>query len=571
MKNISLIFQPGLYVLLLVLFNSCSKTDNLLAPANFSIKATPSGYSTATPYGDGSGTVTFSLSADNAESYQLYIPDFSKSFSLYSAKGGDISYTFAYNGGKTTTYTVQGSACNSAGCTNLDVQTTVYYKTPETDIVFWKTAPASNTYFAKQYVSLLFQATSNSNPTIAIDSTQTYQSIDGFGFALTGGSASLINGLSATNKENLLQELFTTDSTNIGVSYLRISIGASDLSDHAFSYDEVQGDSTLSYFSLSEEQTDLIPVLKRIIELDPNIKIIATPWSAPAWMKTNGSYVGGSLKPECYKIYADYFVKYIQEMQAEGINIEAITPQNEPLNEYNNPSMVMDAGEENDFIKNYLAPKFKANNINTKIIIYDHNLDVPEYAREILDDPETYNLIDGSAFHLYAGNISTLSTLHNEYPEKNLYFTEQYTASTGDFATDLAWHIQTLIVGASRNWSKNVIEWNLASDPSLAPHTSGGCSTCLGGITISGQSVVKRNVSYYIIAHAAKYVRPGAVRISSTSTDNLPNVAFKNTDGSKVLIVLNNTSATQTFNIQFNGKIASPTLEAGGVGTFVWN
>jgi len=179
-------------------------------------------------------------------------------------------------------------------------------------------------------------------------------------------------------------------------------------------------------------------------------------------------------------------------------------------------------------------------------------------------------MIDGSAFHLYSGNINTMSMVHEKYPDKNIYFTEQYTASTGNFVSDLQWHIQTLIIGATRNWSKNVIEWNLASDPELGPHTVGGCSTCLGALTISGGSVAKRNVSYYIIAHASKYVRPGAVRISSTDFGDLPNVAFKNADGSKVLVVLNNTGTTQTFNILFNGKIVTSMLEGGAVATYIW-
>ena len=552
----------------IIAISSCSK--NAIPPTNFQVKTFLAGSSASTPYGDGSGVATFTLTADNADYYQVYLPEDNGTLTLHNPKGGDLNYTFTKNGGKNTTYSVQASACNSSGCTNSNSETTVYYAQPKSDVLFWKTNPAANIYFSRQAVGLNFSHTTNANKTIVVDSTQTYQKIDGFGFALTGGSATLINGLSATNKTSLLKELFATDSTNIGVSYLRISIGASDLSDHAFSYDEVAGDLTLQNFSINEEMKDLIPVLKQIVQLNPAIKIIATPWSAPAWMKTNGSFSGGSLKAECYDVYARYFVKYIQAMQAEGIPIEAVTPQNEPLNANNNPAMVMQANEQNNFIKNYLAPQFKANNIKAKIIVYDHNLDVPEYAEQILSDGETYNLVDGSAFHLYSGNINTMSTIHNKYPDKNLYFTEQYTASSGNFAGDLQWHIQTQIIGATRNWSKNVIEWNLASNPELGPHTIGGCSTCLGAITINGSSVTKRNVSYYIIAHASKYVRPGATRISSTDFGDLPNVAFKNADGSKVLVVLNNTSSTQTFNIQINGATVSPVLEAGSVGTFVW-
>ena len=552
----------------IIFISSCSKTE--LYPTNLKVKTALAGSSVSTPYGDGSGVATFTLTADNADYFQIYLPADNGTVTLHNPKGGDLNYTFSKNGGKNTTYTVQASACNSNGCINTNLETTIYYAQPNTDVLYWKTNPSASIYFSRQSVGLNFSHTTNANKTIVVDTTQTYQTVDGFGFALTGGSATLINGLSSTNKTSLLKELFSSDSTNIGVSYLRISIGASDLSDHAFSYDEVAGDSTLQNFSISEELKDLVPVLKQIVQLNPTIKIIATPWSAPAWMKTNGTYSGGSLKADCYDVYARYFVKYIQAMQAEGIPIEAITPQNEPLNANNNPAMVMQANEENNFIKNYLARQFKANNINAKIIVYDHNLDVPEYAEQILSDATTYNLVDGSAFHLYSGDISTMSTVHNKFPDKNLYFTEQYTASTGNFAADLQWHIQTLIIGATRNWSKNVIEWNLASDPDLGPHTIGGCSTCLGALTISGESVTKRNVSYYIIAHASKYVRPGAIRLSSTNFGDLPNVAFKNKDGSKVLIVLNNTGSTQPFNIQFNGETVSPVLEAGSVGTFVW-
>jgi len=255
-------------------------------------------------------------------------------------------------------------------------------------------------------------------------------------------------------------------------------------------------------------------------------------------------------------------------MKEAGINIEAITPQNEPLNAYNNPAMLMQADEQANFIKNYLGPQLQSNNLNIKIIVYDHNLDRTDYPISVLGDADAYKYVDGSAFHLYSGNIGSMSNVHNLYPEKNLYFTEQYTASTGNFSGDLQWHIQNLIIGATRNWSRNVIEWNLASDPALGPHTSGGCSTCLGALTIDASA--SRNVSYYIIAHASKFVRPGSVRINSNITGNLQNVAFKTPDGHKVLIVLNTGTSGATFNIKFNNKTVTPSLPAGAVGTFVW-
>ena len=439
------------------------------------------------------------------------------------------------------------------------------------DVACWLTTADKSILFQKQNISINFSTSSNQNNTITVDTTQTFQSIDGFGCALTGGSAYLINRLPSTDRDALLKELFNVDSTSIGISYLRISIGASDLSNSVFSYDDIpsgQTDSALSYFGLGADTYDLIPTLKSIVTLNPTIKILGSPWSAPAWMKTNNSPMGGSLKPTCYDVYAQYLVKYILAMKAQGIHIDAITPQNEPLNAYNNPSMVMQATEEADFVKNHLGPLFKAANIDTKIIVYDHNCDVPGYPITILNDPAANKYVDGSAFHLYLGDITALTQVHTAYPDKNVYFTEQWVGAPEHFATDLNWHIKTLIIGATRNWSKNVLEWNLASDPTYGPHTTNGCSTCLGALTI-GTSVT-RNVSYYIMAHASKFVTPGSVRISSNLPGNLQNVAFKRPDGKKVLIVLNDSNASQDFNIQFNAKIATSTLAGGSVATYVW-
>ena len=230
--------------------------------------------------------------------------------------------------------------------------------------------------------------------------------------------------------------------------------------------------------------------------------------------------------------------------------------------------MVMLADEQIDFIKNHVGPKFRDAGLQTKILCFDHNPDHIAYPDSVLRDPGAAAFIDGSAFHLYGGSISSLSTIHNSFPGKNVYFTEQYSGYPSNFPADMQWAFNNLIIGATRNWSKNVLEWNLASDPALGPHTVGGCTTCLGAVTIG--SNITRNVSYYIIAHASKFVRPGAVRIKSDELQSLPNVAFKNTDGSKVLIVLNNTTSHQTFNIRFDARIATSNLPAGAVATYIW-
>jgi glucosylceramidase len=261
-------------------------------------------------------------------------------------------------------------------------------------------------------------------------------------------------------------------------------------------------------------------------------------------------------------------VKYIQAMKLKGITIDAITIQNEPLYGGNNPSMLMTAVQEASFIKNNLGPAFQAASITTKIIVYDHNCDRPDYPIDVLNDAAAKQFVDGSAFHLYGGDISALSLVRNTHPDRNIYFTEQYTASTADFAGDLKWHVKNVVIGSCRNWSRNALEWNLANNPGYGPHTNGGCTTCKGAVTI-GASVTK-NVAYYIIAHASKFVRPGSVRIQTNVPGSLQNVAFVTPNGSKVLIVENDGSFAQTFNIRFNDKWVVTTLDAGAVGTYSW-
>ena len=440
------------------------------------------------------------------------------------------------------------------------------------DVDFWLTKNDQSVLLQKQSVVLSFGTIANTNSNIDIDTTQTFQTIDGFGFTLTGGSAYVINRLNATDKANLLKELFGNDSNSIGISYLRISIGASDLNASVFSYDDMpagQTDLNLTNFSLNPDQADLIPLLKEILLINPAIKILGAPWSTPKWMKDNNNTVGGSLQTQYYNVYAQYFVKYIQQMKANGITIDAVTPQNEPLNPNNNPSLVMTAAQQTDFIKNSLGPAFQVAGITTKIITYDHNCDRPDYPIAILNDATANAFVNGSAFHLYAGNISALSQVHDAFPAKAVYFTEQWTSSAGDFGTDLKWHEKNVVIGSMRNWSRVALEWNLASDPTYNPHTPGGCTQCKGALTI-GTSVT-RNVGYYIIAHASKFVPAGSVRIASNNTADLQTAAFKTPAGKKVLIVENDGATDATFNIRFNNKWTTTTLPAGAAGTYLWN
>ena len=467
----------------------------------------------------------------------------------------------------------------SASIFNCTSENIAVPPTPSTSVLavneidFWLTKGDQSIQLEKQTSNLKFAKTLNNYANIELFDAQTFQTVEGFGYSLTGGSAQLIMQLSADKRAVLLQDLFGQTASSISVSYLRISIGASDLDASVFSYNDLpfgETDLNLTKFSLSPDRTQLIPLLKEILFINPKIKIMGSPWSAPVWMKDNKNSKGGSLLPQYYASYAQYFVKYIQQMKDNGITIDAITPQNEPLHPGNNPSMYMTADDQTNFIKSNLGPAFTAANIKTKIIIYDHNCDKPEYPISVLNDPAAKAFIAGSAFHLYGGDISALSTVRNAHPDKDLYFTEQWTSSVGDFAGDLKWHSKNVVIGSMRNWSRIALEWNLANDASFGPHTPGGCTQCKGAITVNDRNSYIKNVSYYIIAHASKFVPAGSVRIGTAIAGNLSNVAFKTPAGKTVLIVVNDGSNAELFNIKHNGKWATTSLDAGAVGTFIW-
>ncbi|QEE48942.1 glucosylceramidase [Flavobacterium alkalisoli] len=438
------------------------------------------------------------------------------------------------------------------------------------DTELWLTMPDKSVVFQKQENFLINQ--SENQNVITIDTSKTYQEMDGFGYTLTGGSAKHISNMSEPEKEKLLQELYGTGEGSIGVSYIRISVGASDLDEKVFSYNDLpegETDVKMEKFDLGYDKQYLIPVLQQILKISPDIKILGSPWSPPVWMKDNGDARGGSLKPEFYPAYAKYFVKYIQEMKANGITIDAVTVQNEPLHPGNNPSLLMLPEAQKEFVRDHLGPEFEKNGIKTKIIVYDHNADRPDYPITILDDPEAAKYIDGSAFHLYGGTIDAVSKVHDAHPNKNLYFTEQWVGAPGDFAKELNWHVENLIIGAPRNWCKTVLEWNLAADENQQPHTDrGGCDRCLGAVTIAGDKVT-REPAYYIIAHASKFVRPGSVRIDSNLIDGLPNVAYKTPEGKVVVIVQNTSGEDKAVAINAGAKNAAVMLKAGAVATLV--
>jgi len=399
-----------------------------------------------------------------------------------------------------------------------------------------------------------------------------FQKIEGFGYTLTGGSAYLLHQMPLQNRAAILKELFGQGPNDLNINYLRISIGASDLDATVFSYDDLnegEVDPDLKKMSIAKDQEYLIPILKEIQTIQPNLKLIASPWSPPVWMKDNGKSKGGHLLAKYYETYAQYFVKYIQLMRAEGLQMNVVTIQNEPEHGGNNPSMLMTAVEQNTFIKNHLGPAFKKQGIQTEIVIWDHNADNPNYPIQILNDSLTRSFISASAFHLYLGHESALSKLHQAHPDKKIYFTEQWTGAKGSFEGDFMWHMQHIVIGTMSNWCSMVLEWNLANDPTYGPHTPGGCTACLGALTITG-SDLKRNVSYYIIGQVAPFIPAGSARIQTTSSNTqIQSIGFKRPDGKKVLVALN-TGKEAVFTIDFEQKKYNFTLPEKAASTIVW-
>lgn len=412
--------------------------------------------------------------------------------------------------------------------------------------------------------------------TIVLDAAKPAQTIDGFGFAMTGGSAQLLQRMTPSARHRLLQQVFGHGPAEFGVSYLRVSIGASDMNDHVFTYDDLPSgkvDPRLERFSLAEDQTTVIPLLQEVLRIAPALHILASPWTAPAWMKTNNAVKGGSLRPEFYPAYAAYLVRYLQAMRGYGIPIDAVTMQNEPENPKNTPSMIMEAPEEAAFLRDAFGPALRAAGLKTRVILFDHNCDHPDYPLAILRDPAAAQFADGSGFHLYDGSISALSEVHDAFPAKNLYFTEQMVVehAANGVVEPVARPVAHILIAAMRNWSRNVLLWNFAADPSFGPHTGdGGCPVCQGAVTLDGDQVT-RNIALYTVAHASSFVPTGSVRIPSTQAGfELANVAWRTPAGKYVLLLANTGSAAKTFAVVNGATHFSAALDAGGVATFVW-
>ncbi len=441
--------------------------------------------------------------------------------------------------------------------------------------VWLTTADQSKLLSHETYVGRM-TASATSLPVIDVDPSVRYQRMVGFGAAFTDASVHLLRRMPPAKAESLMQELFGR-SGGIGLSFARIPMGASDFSLGHYTYDDVpegRTDNALARFTIDADRADKIPVIARALAINPALTLVASPWSAPAWMKTSGSLIGGTLKPEWYGGFADYFVKFIEAYRDAGIPITAVTIQNEPAHEPKDyPGMLLAPRARATIVGQHLGPALARARLSTQIWEWDHNWDAPGEPLAVLADPVARPFIQAVAWHCYAGNVAAQDTVRAAHPDKDVYFTE---CAGGEWATvfgdNLKFNVSNLVIGSTRGWARGVALWNLALDERGGPHL-GGCGNCRGVVTINASTGdVTRNVEYYALAHASKFVRVGAHRIASASPiDGLETVAFLNADdASRVVIVLNGAAQPRTFSVRSEERAFTHALPAGAVATFVW-
>ncbi len=410
---------------------------------------------------------------------------------------------------------------------------------------------------------------------VEISGTDKGPAIEGFGAALTGSSAWLLN-----KNPEAIKALFSEEE--IGLSYVRLTVGASDFNKNgSYTYNDINEpeDLDLSGFSIEEDKTTenpVIPIAQAILAQNSAVRFMASPWTPPAWMKSSKSFIGGSLLPQYYDVYADYFVKYIQAYQAEGINISAVTPQNEPLYEpATYPGMGMSALEQADFIGKHLGPKLAQAGLATNIIAYDHNFyegTDPDYPITVLSNVEAAKHTNDVAYHAYGGQASDVDKLLDRFPGAGIYFTEQTGIQTEEttFRGEIVWFMNNVFVPLLRRGAKTILLWNLALDENGGP-TNDGCKTCRGVVTITSAGNMVKNPDYYLLGHFSKFVKPGAVRLGTGEfAGKFENVAFQNPDGSQVLVLLNSGSTDQLITVKPGSQGFQYTLPANSLVTLVW-
>lgn len=412
-------------------------------------------------------------------------------------------------------------------------------------------------------------------PTITIDPTQRFQTIQGFGAAITDASAELIANLPDAQRQTLLKELFGRENGGLGFSFTRLTVGASDFSRTHYSYDDSPAnapDPTLAHFSIEPARQYVLPVTRQALAINPDLKVMISPWSAPAWMKTGKSLIKGQLDPSAYPAFADYMARTVQSFEREGVPVAMLSIQNEPDFEPENyPGMRMSPAQRATVIGGHLGPLFEQRGIKTKILDWDHNWDKPEQPLAVLADPIANRYVTGIAWHCYAGDVPAQEKVRAAYPDKEVWFTE---CSGGNwapkFGETLGWMASKLIIGSSNTGSRGTLLWNLALDPAYGPH-NGGCGDCRGVVTIDPMTgAVTRNVEYYALAHASRFIRTGAVRIGAAASGGFEASAFANPDGSTVAIVYRPEKVVADAVLMLDGKNYLAAMKPGSVATIVW-
>lgn len=416
--------------------------------------------------------------------------------------------------------------------------------------------------------------------TIEVDANRRYQTMAGFGASITDASAWLIQRrMSPAQREALLRELFGRGENGIGFDFTRLTIGASDFSRHHYSFDDRpagESDMNLAHFSIEPNRAEVLPVVKQALAINPQLRVMASPWSAPGWMKTTDSLIKGSLRPDRYDAFSRYLVRYVEAYAAEGVPIFALTVQNEPHFEpVDYPGMRVDSAARAVLIGQHLGPLLERKAMKVQIIDWDHNWDEPQAPMTVLADPVARPYVAGVGWHCYVSEslLPNQTVVHEAHPDKDTWLTE---CSGGEWkpvwSERLPWTVRHLIIGATRGWARGVQMWNLALDENHGPHL-GGCRDCRGVVTIDSRTgEVTRNLEYYAFAHASKFVRPGAHRIESTAAaGEIETVAFQNTDGSIALVALNSTTTQRRFSVRFKGRSFDYTLPRESVATFVWH
>jgi glucosylceramidase len=437
----------------------------------------------------------------------------------------------------------------------------------------WLTTDDQKTLMQSQAAVAFADGGSATIPTVFVDELSRCQSIEGFGASFTDSSAWLMNEKIPPSALNGVMLSLFDHNLGIGISFVRNPMGASDLARFDYSYDDQAAgvtDPTLASFSIAHDQVDIIPLLLNAKSINPQLKVMANPWSPPGWMKTSGAMIGGSLLPADYAPFANYFVRYLQAYAAAGVPVDYISLQNEPLivpSDY--PGMYMVATDQLVILRDYVLPALTANQLTTKVLIYDHNWDQPAYPQTLLADSTlaASPQIGGIAWHWYGGTPGAMSLLHNQYPNRNNYVTE---ASGGTWIPDEVKADFEGITQSMRNWSGSFVKWGIALDENRGPHT-GGCGTCDSLITVNQTSgAVSWNVDYYTLGHFSKFVLPGAVRVWSSNAPRIVSAAFTNPDGTEALIAYNDSSSSQTFQILSHGRSFVYTLPALAGATFLW-